>query len=336
MTALLNRPALLLTLALMLAPAARAAYPTSELLTPALGRSVSAELAQTELTQAQAALTRTQGDPLALRAELLAAQARLSQARAGVNAAGYALRLSLAQDLAALSGAEADLKVARARAEIADVNLSATELRVKAGAATRLDLDRAQTDARNARAALDRAEDGLATARENVRDRAGKLPSGTLKTFPKPSLSALQAALAGHPQQLRANAQVEAARQEVAVKANDLSAPVEVQAAREALTTAQKTAQDTGRTLRSGLSDAWQAHQTALATLASRERTQGAAAANASVQASRFAKGLISRLALLQAREDALEAGAALDAARAGVETALARLAVAANADVWK
>lgn len=326
----------ILTLALILLPTAQAAYPSSELLPAAVNRSVSAELAGTELKQAQAALTRVQGDPLALKAELLAAQARLAQARAGVGAAQYALRLALAQDLATLSGAGNDLDTARARAEIADVNLRATELRLKAGAANRLDLDRAQTEARNARAALTRATEALAAAKVTVQNRAGKLPASSLKTFPRPQLAALQAALTGHPQQVRANAQVDAARQDVAVKSSDLSAPVEVQAAREALVTAQKTAEDTARDLRSNLSEAWQGYQTALATLASRERTQTAAAANARVQASRFEKGLISRLALLQARADALEADAALDAARAGVETALARLAVAANVDVWK
>jgi outer membrane protein TolC len=337
MNRLLNAPLLILTLALTaLSTPAQAAYASAELLPAALTRSVSLELGQAEFRQAQAALIRTQGDPLALRADLLAAQARLTQARVNQSAAQYALRLSLAQDLAALASTENDLRVARARAEIADVNFSAVQVRLKAGAANRLDLDKAQTDARNARASVTQLEAALAATRANVQGRAGKLPTQVLTVFPRPQLPALQSALASHPRQVEGNALIEAARQEVAVKSSDLSAPVEVQAARDALLSAQKTAEDTSRELRGELLEAWQVYQTALNTLASRTRSQAAAAGDAKVQDSRFTRGLISRLALLQSRADALQASASLDAARAASETALAQLSVAANAEVWK
>lgn len=327
----------LLSLTLLLAPGAQAAYPSAELLAPALQKSVPVDLAQNELAQAQTNLSRVQGDPLALRADLLAAQARLAQARAGLSAARHALRLSLAQDLAALAAAQGDLRVAQARQQVADVTLSATEVRLKAGAATRLDLEKAQTEARNARSAVEEASASVAAARAAVQTRAGRLPAqATQGTLPAPTLTALQAALPAHPRMLRASAQVDAARQDVAVKSSDLSAPVEVQQARDALAAAQKGAEDTARELRAELSAAWQSYQQALAARQNRERSAAGASRDLGVQEARYQKGLISRLALLQARAEAQSAAAALDAARAGVETALARLAVSANAEVWR
>lgn len=325
-----------LFLTLLLCSTAQAAYPTAELLSSAQTRSPSLQLAQNELTQAQTGLKRVQNDPLALRPQQLEAQGRLEQAKAGVIAARLALRATLAQELSTLSGAEDDLAQAGARLEIAQLTLNATNLRAKAGAATKLDVDKASTELRNAQNALAQAKAALASAQQSVKTRAGGLPKQSLTQFAAPKLETLKAALGQHPRVLKASSNVKLAQLDLTVKDNDLSAPVEVQAARDALAGAQKTLEDTKDEVERGLLDAWQGYRNAVSALANRERSAAAARQDLQVQSARFGKGLISRLAMLQARSSALEAENAVDSARAALEIALTRLATAANVDVWK
>lgn len=325
----------LLSLNLGLEPA-RAAYATAELWGNALKRSVPVEIAQAELTQAKAEVAKVKGDPLALRVNLIKANARLTQAKANLVAAQLAVRQNLAQDLARLSSAEYTVNVSKTRLDIAAMNLKAAKIRVKAGAINRLDFEKAETRERNAHVSLSQAESDLTIARENLRRNAGTLPQKKLTTFPKPQLATLQKALGTHPRQLRASSQVEINKYQLAVMSSDLTAPVEVRAAQNAVSSAQKNAEDIGRSLRNSLDQSWQNYRNALITLDSRQRSYNSAAENMRVQNGRFDKGLLSKAALLQSKEELQQAESQLDTARTSIETALTRLAVSANSNVWK
>lgn len=324
------------TFVLSFCPSAQAAYATSELNSAAVTRSVSVNIAEAEMLQAQTALKRTQSDPLALKAELMSTQARLTQARASLITAQLNVRLLLAQDLAALTSAEWELKLATARFEANNVNLNAVQIRLKAGAATNIDLEKAQVDVRNAKAAIEQAKDALGKAQGDVKLRAGRLPAQQLGATVQPVLSNLQAALAHHPRLLRAQATVDLRRHELAVKSTDLSSPVETLEARDSLNSALRLLEDTERELRTELANVWQSYQQATATLSNRQRSQAVSAENLRVQEGRFGKGLISRMMVLQARADFAQVEANVDAARAAVEIALVRLAVTANTTLWK
>ncbi|MFC6592699.1 TolC family protein [Deinococcus lacus] len=324
-------------LILLAASPAYAVYSTAALSGPALSRAVSVQLAASELEQARAGLTRVQGDPLALRPDLMAAQARLQQAEASQRLTGLQVRAALAAELATLSGAEYDLRLAQARSELAALNLQAAQVRRNAGAATALDLENAQTEATNAAAAVTQAKEALAAAQAAVKARAGTLPAAAKTlSFPQPKLETLRSGLAQHPRLLRAQAEAEKAELDLTIKSTDLSAPVEVQAARDALLGARKNVEDTQLDLTAKLNEAWQTYSAARSTVQSRQRSAAGAAEQARVQESRFSAGLVSRAELLKARTAALEAEAQLDAARASLETALSNLSVAANLKVWQ
>lgn len=315
---------------------AQSTYTPAPVMSAALSRSIAVELAQAELDQSKTALTRLNGDPLALKADLLTAQSRVLQAQAGLLAAQLALRVTVSQELAALGAAENDLGVARGKLELAKIAHKGVEIKLSAGTANRVELEKAQSDVKNAQNEVAQAEDNLADARAKVTTRLGSLPKAPLGKAPTPVLNTLQAALAQHPRQLKADAAVVTAKRDYAVKNSDLSAASEIKTAQNALDAALKTAEDTSRSLRSELGDAWQRYQTALSTLANRERSANTAAENARMGQTRFEKGLVSKQAALQAKNDAAAAAAALSAARAALETALANLAVAANVDVWR
>lgn len=300
----------LLSITLLLAGMAQAqtTYTPAPVMTAALSRSISVELAQAEVGQAKSAVTRLNGDPLALKADLLTAQDRVAQAQAALLAAQLALRVTVSQELAALGAAENDLGVARGKLELARLALKGVEISLSAGAANRVELEKAQADVKNAQNEVAQAGDTLADARGRVSTRLGYLPKMPLVKFPQPSVGALQAALTQHPRQLKADAAVISARRDLAVKSSDLSAATEIKAAQNTLDAALKNAEDTARSLRGELSDAVQRYQTALSTLANRERSAATAAENARVQQVRFEKGLVSKQAAWQARSDSAQA----------------------------
>lgn len=332
----LGVPVLASLLVGLLSAPAYAAYPTAELWGASISRSVPVDIAKAELEQAKAEVAKVKGDPLALRENMLNATARLEQAKANLQAAQYGLRRTLAQELAALSSAEFELSLSKARSEIADINLKAAQVRAKAGAINRLDLEKAETEARNARTSMSQAQGALDIARNNVKTRTGTLPKQKLSNFPSPKKEPLVKALAEHPRQTRADAQITLNKYKVNVMSTDLTAPVELQAVRNSLSSSQKSAEDTSRELLSGLNSAWQSYQNALISLKSRQRSYNASVKDVQVQSGRFKKGLISRVAMLQSRLESLQAEANLDAARSAIESNLAGLAVSANVNVWK
>ncbi|MDP9765262.1 TolC family protein [Deinococcus enclensis] len=325
-------PLLLLTLLTQ----AQAAYGTLELYPSAVQRSVSVQVARNELTQARAEVARLAADPLALQPARMAADARARQAEAGVRLSELQLRATLAGELEALSGAEYGARLAQARRELADLRLTAAQVKFRAGALTKLDLDAAQAEASNAAAAVATAEATLNAARQKVQGRAGTLPRLPLQFAPAPEAGILRAALANHPRLIKASAEVAAADLDLQVKSTDLSAAAEVKAARVALENARTAQTEARLELEAALTAALQTYQSAQSTLAPAERSTGAAASQAATAEKRFAAGLISRAALLQARLEALEARSTLDGRQAATETALASLSVAANLNVWK
>ncbi|GHG12086.1 hypothetical protein GCM10017783_25340 [Deinococcus piscis] len=314
---------------------AQAAYGTAELTGPALAQAVSVQLAQGELTQARAEVTRLASDPLALRPARMAAQARADEAAANLRLSELQVRAALAAELAALSAAEYGLRLAKVQAEMAQIGRSAAQVRFDAGAATALDLETARAEANNAAAAVAQAETALKAAQDAVERRTGQLPRQGLKLSDPPSLSALNMALQHHPRMIKARAALAQAELDLTVKSTDLSAAVEVQAAQAAVLAARSAVADTQLSLESALTAAWQEYQTVVSAVAPAARTASTAAEQAHVQQQRFGSGLISKQVLLKSQLDALQAESELDRRRAAAESALAALSVAANTKAW-
>lgn len=326
----------LATLSLLgLAAQAQAAYGTTELYGPALQQAVSVQLAQGELTQARAEVTRLTADPLALRPARLAAQARANEAAAALRLSELQVRSALAGELAALSAAEYGVRIAKAQAEMAQIQRSAAQVRFDAGAATALDLDTARAEANNAAAAVAQAEATLTAAQNAVKRRTGQLPKQALKLSATPKFAELRAALEGHPKLIRARAALAQAELDLTVKSTDLSAAVEVQAAQATVLAARSAVADVQLELESALTSAWQDYQTTSSAVEPATRTASTAAEQARVQQQRFGSGLVSRQALLQSRLEALQAESQLDSRRTAAESALAALSLAAGTKAW-
>jgi outer membrane protein len=116
--------------------------------------------AQGALDSATRGLARVQADPLALRVTLLQAQQAVSSAQQGLKAAQLKAQSNAADAFAAAREADNNVTLAEHKLDIAQTELEANNARIKAGAATNLDVERANN-------ALAGAQRDLAAAQQS-------------------------------------------------------------------------------------------------------------------------------------------------------------------------
>lgn len=278
--------------------------------------------AQRDLETAERDLVRSQADPQALGLDLLAAEQAVAAARDAVKTATLAAELEIATAYTDLLDIEYTLAQAEIESEIATTTLEATRARHQAGAATELEVVQAEnTQASNERTAQEiRIDRDLAVgALQGLLGTsiAGLTPIMDSRVPESPILDeVLAATLERNTRLLAAERAVESARAQLAAVDNALSARAEIEAARDAVTSAETSL----RTLRSNLELSIQ--QTYASVSAAGNRLVGAEEAyatsleNLEGQRARLEAGSISALAFREAELSTLASEASLASAR--------------------
>ena len=102
--------------------------------------------ARADLEAAKRDLARVQADPLALRLDLLKAEQSLAAAQGKLTSTDVATQIDVAEAFTAALETDAALQMAHKQEDIASQTLTAQQLRLQAGAATQLDVDKANND----------------------------------------------------------------------------------------------------------------------------------------------------------------------------------------------
>lgn len=309
---------------------------TAPLYPTATQKSTSYQQAVSELQEAQSSLTRTQSDPIALKPELLGAKQRLDMAEASLVSQGLQVRQSLFADLQNLEVLQNQQETQSLSLQVAQLNAQAARAKFKAGAATQLDLNKAENDLEGAEKDLQAAKKQLQDAQERFKKRYGKTPDLTGDENIKWTSEALQKAMENHPKLLKDAAALENAELQYLIKSSDLSPSIEVQQAKTTLDNAKGTLAETRKELQEGLEDALNQHQSAVDALTAKEKALKLAQSSYSTQNSRFQKGLISKLQLLQAELEVKNAEGAVLQAKNNLGKAAYGVLVAANHFPWQ
>jgi outer membrane protein TolC len=309
----------------------------SKLFALALERSVPYSLAKSELKSAGEKLERVKSDPLAIKPDLLEAQFGFDTARVGLTASNLEVRRNLSRELFAWLEAQDSLDLAKLKNTLAAAKLNAARVRFKSGAINQIEVNRSEAEARSADTDQDNASADLQATAATLRTRLGELPATNLalEPTPKPQRAALEAGLENQPLVVKAKGGLDRAKLDLEIKDNEFTASVEVQAAKTALTNAQRSLEDARSTAKSALSAAWDAFTAAQKATPVRERSTTVAKEDLTAQQARFAKGLISKLAVLQAQIALESAQLALSQAQHRLALSVVELAAGANLDLW-
>lgn len=290
--------------------------------------------ARVDLATAERELERLEADPLVLRIPLLEAQNAVENAQQTLQIAELKAQHSAADAYAEALEADSTVALSEAQRAIAETQLNATQIRFEAGAATSLDVERAQNALRN-------AERDLADAQE-ARSLAYSSLASLLALSETPSLSNSVPAVSVPPldelfARLETNAQRVAARQAVALSEaqvaaidNAFSARTNIEAAKDALDNARTRLSETERTVELSL------RQTYNGVIAAQSRVQRAEAdlktaqENLDAQQVRFEAGSISLLELENSKVEVLSAQSALQTARHSLASSLRQLELSA------
>ena len=176
---------LLLALSLALSVSFSQELSLSEALAAAESRTavVNARLAQAD---AQLAFGRTQLDPLALRLEFTQAEQRALLTQAELTQARYQARADISAAYTQLLEAQAQLELAGLARDIAEQNLSITQIRFERGSATLLDVQETENALEDARNTLRSAQQGVGLALTSL---ASLIPQPFELALPVPDAS---------------------------------------------------------------------------------------------------------------------------------------------------
>ncbi len=285
-----------------------------------------------DLATAERDLARGAADPTTLRVARLQAEHALVRATTALRNAEATARDGAAS---AFTGAlEADDQRARSEAAlaIATTTLEAARIQFEAGAATRLDVERAENDQRSAERDLTDAVAARDLAYDRLASLIGTADAGfALTRAPEPEvLIPLEQYLVALPE----NAQMQAAAQQVELAAAQLaavdnplsSAPADVAAARDRVETARLQRDEQERSLTLLVRQAHNAARSAEARVRAAEATAASAREDYDVQVLRFDAGSVSALALARAEQQAVAQDHALAAARHALGAAIRQL----------
>ena len=334
----MHRLALVLTLALacVLAHAQPALAQTALDLERAADLAVDAAagvaIARLDLTTAERDHARVAADPTTLRVPRLQATHAVTRAETALRNAEALARDAAASAYTAALEADDQLSRAEAALAIARTAREAVGIQFDAGAATRLDVERADDDLRGAERDVADATAARALAYDRLASLVGVDGADLALTpapLPQPPL-ALEAYLA----ELDANTQLQAVRQQVELAEAQLaavdnplsSAAADVAAARDRLDAARLQRDEQVRSLTLLVRQAHNAGLSAEARVRAAEAAAAAADEELEVQRVRFEAGSVSALALARTEQQHSAQVHALAAARHALHAAVRQL----------
>ena len=322
-----------LLFALVMLPSAHASWRFDAVQERAAEESAAVRSARIELDTARRDLARVEADPTSLLV------ARLQTEHAAERALGTLTTARLrAEDAAAnaygdVLEATDTVAIAEAAFAIAERALEATAIRLDAGAATRLDFDRAENDRLSAARDLDDARARLALARDRLASLVASDDEPPAVLGPMPAVAAIPV-LESLLERAEENAQVQTALQQVALAEAQFaavdnpisSARADIEAARDRLDGARLQLGEQRRSLTLLLRQAYGAARAAESRLRSAEASLSTAREDERVQALRFDSGVVSALALEQTRLQRMRLASQARAAEHALAAALRQL----------
>ena len=291
-------------------------------------------VAEADLAAAERELRRTEGDPLALRLPRLEAEQRVASERANLTSTRLEAQGEAASRYFDALEADDTLNLARERLEIAQATAEAAQIRYDAGQIDNLELTRAQNDLASAEREVSSAEQGRTFAYGDLASLLGLEVEGLqlVAPFAPPPIPPLGEVLA----RLDENAALQRAAQGVAVAkvrlelANSAYTPErDVEAARDALASAQTQQRELRRSLELSVRGAYNAALAARDVYKNAQAALTSAESELAAQRLRFEAGDVSRLTLAETERSAAQSAAALRSAQYALAEAVTRLDLA-------
>ena len=288
---------------------ANLSYPLSydEAVALAQDSSAGVRTAQVDLRSAERDLARVQADPLALRVPKLQAEQALRTTEQALVSAQLSAAEDAATSYAAALEADAAVALADLQLDIAETQYDATLIRLEAGAATTLDLERAENVLASAQRARVSALQTRGLAYNSLASLLGIGGTFVLQNAAETSdVPSLQDVLARVPNNalLTQAVQVESlARAQFEAVNNNFSARSSVEAAQVSLENATTRASETRRSVALGARRSYNAVLAAQSQLRSAEAELTTAREDVAAQRLRYEAGSIS---LLELRETEL------------------------------
>ncbi len=304
-----NRLVFLLLVLVMLPSVHASSWRYDAVLEEAVEASAAVGSARIDLDTARRDLERVEADPTSLLIARLQAEHAAERALGSLATARLRAEDAAASAYGDVLEAADTVAIAEAALAIAERALEATAIRLDAGAATRLDFDRAENDRQGAARDLDDATARLTSARNRLASLVASDDAAPAALDPMPAVAdtpALERLL----ERAEENAQVRAALQQVALAEAQFaavdnpisSARADIEAARDRLAAARLQLGEQRRSLTLLLRQAHDAAGAAQSRLRSAEASLGTAREDERVQALRFDSGVVSALALEQTR----------------------------------
>ena len=295
-----------------------------------LGLAVDADVvsAGADLAAAERELARTEADPLALRLPRVRAAQGVAGAQEALEAARLAARSAVAGAYYDALEADDALSLAEQRQAIAETTLQAQRIRLEAGAATQLDVDRAENELASAQRGVADAQEARNLAYSDLASQIGASAEGlalqeTQEELEVPALETVLARLEDNAQLRAATRAVELSRVSLEAVDNAFSPRADIEAAEDTLSNAQTQLGEVRRSLELAVRGSYNAVvaaqgrlESALADLTTSEETLSA-------QGVRFEAGSISRLDFENARLERANTVADAAAARHSLAEAL-------------
>ena len=285
--------------------------------------------ARADLSAAERDLDRSEADPLALRVPVLQAQQAVKAAQAGlVTALLIDSRLAVSQAYFTALGADDTLALAEQQRDISSVTLEAEQVRLGAGAATQLDVDRAGNNLDDAERDVASAANDRALADAELSSLLGSDVAALTPASDAPALPELAAVLANAQARNALLAATERAlalaEAQLAAVDNAFSARADIESAQDRLGSARLNVEETARSLELTVRSSYNAVLSAEGRRVGARADLATAQEDLEAQRARLDAGSISPLSYRQTELSA--ANTASSAARALNDLLLAHL----------
>ncbi len=287
--------------------------------------------ATANLAAAEREVTRVESDPLALRLEKLQATQALLSARTAYAIASLNVKFKVSEIYFEALEADEALSIAHLKLDIATTTLEATQIKYSAGAATSLDLERAENDLAATQREVTDAQQTKELAYREISTFLGlnvnSLPTTDFNSSEVPKLEQATAkALNSNSQLLAAEQAVELAQVQLEAIDNAFSARVEIDNARDKLTDAQTRLTDIRRGLEITVQQSYNALLAALGNYEGALESYKTSLDDLAAQKTRLDGGSISPLAYKQSVLNHAQTEATLNNARYELELSKLRL----------
>ncbi len=275
--------------------------------------------ARLQLQDARDQLARTESDPLALKLDRLKARQAVGLAEAQLRLARIQAQAEISAAYTQVLDAEAQRELAREALAVAEKALAITRLRYEKGGATSQELTQAELGLADAQNRLKQAEEGAVLARSRLASLLDRFaedePLASAPELAVPTWKEVEAALAQHPDALRARQGVELARAARELLDPSYAPLAQIESAELAIKRAQNGLREAERGLRLRAEARWQELDAKRRALELSERKLAQAEEDLTIARARYEAGLVSEFALMQVGLKATQARVERDVA---------------------